>query len=56
MHLPDADQVISLHDLRLVLQCKRGVCSCGMLCSVDWWLVTGVSGQFIGSFSNGQEV
>jgi len=27
-----------------------------MLCSVDWWIVTGVSGQLIGPFSKGQEV
>jgi len=56
MHSVDVDEVIALHDLRLALQCKRGIFSCGMLCSVDWWLITGVSGQLFVPFSKGQEV
>jgi hypothetical protein len=25
-----------MHDFRLLLRCKRDLCSCAMLCSVDW--------------------
>jgi hypothetical protein len=39
-----------------VLNCSRDLRSSGILCSVDWYLVTDVSGQIIGPIFKGQAV
>jgi hypothetical protein len=53
LHVVSAQLSLKMHDLRLRLRCKWHTRSSGMLCGVDWWLVTDVYGQPIGTIPIG---